>query len=171
MIFPISPIRTNPVFKKSIKASAVALLAMGAAIWLRSPWGKPLRHLVGPDLTAAVEHLLAGFSYTLLAASAFYLGTMILLGLVLRLGLALDPDPEAHLPFSSIVTLACVIGFGYLVYQGIWETRQAFVSVYGGPARGYVQHDQLFCDFAGVGLAIAWVQAIARGGSVRRQGD
>lgn len=163
MSFRVSPIRTNPAFKHSLKTSALAILAMSTAFWLRSPWGTPLRHLVGPNFTAAVEHLLTAFSIPLLLATAFYVGSMIFLWLGLRMGLSLSPDPESHVPFSSIVTVACVMGFGYLVYQGIWETRQAFVAVYDGPARGYIQHEQLLCDLAGVGFAVAWVRAIAKG--------
>lgn len=54
-----------------------------------------------------------------------------------------------------------ILSMSYLACALVWEYRQAFVSVYGGPPRGYFQYDQFIADTVGVVVAAFIVRRFA----------
>lgn len=57
---------------------------------------------------------------------------------------------------SSMLYRYCgtIISIAYFACALMWEHYQSYVSVYGGPPRGYVQYEQLLADAVGAVLAV-----------------
>jgi hypothetical protein len=58
---------------------------------------------------------------------------------------------------SNVLAHHCgaIISTTYFACAVAWESYQAYVSVYGGPPRGYLQYDQLLADAVGASYAVA----------------
>jgi hypothetical protein len=138
----------------------VSLLCALGAIALRCypPVREFVTGLIGAENRGLLEHSLAGVAVPLSLLSFLLLASS-------------DVPPTAAPRWHSLPGMKWLIAFAnlmvryaflvwsvvYVVLCVCFEITQAEQSVYGGPARGYLQYSQLLAD--GIGAAIAGVLA------------
>jgi len=135
------------------------LFALGAvALRCHPPVRELVTALIGAENRGLLEHVLAGIAVPLsLYSFAFLAG---------------GDGPQTTASWwrslramNGLIALSNLVArYAFLVWPAVYiilcvrfEIAQAEESVYGGPARGYVQYSQLLAD--GIGAAIAGVLA------------
>ena len=128
-----------------------------------------LTSLLGFEWRAVVEHFFASVGIPLVSAIAF---VVMWLGLEWgRYGIAnkfgwrvrwLSRHPHDVVPESAAAIVAAALGLAYIAASLLFELYQAECSVYGTPARGYLQGWQFFADAAGACLSFAFAAIYGR---------
>lgn len=159
-------------------ARILTLLSVGAAAIMAALW---LRYLQ-MDAQQAVTQVLGAKGRAVLEHGLSAVGLPLLLHMMLLVAVPSPANPglryagpvwlaenillrhmcqrlwAALLGVSSVLNRYCgaIISVVYCAYALRWEHYQAYVSVYGGPPRGYLQYDQLLADVIGAAFAV-WV--------------
>lgn len=153
-------------------ALTIALTSIASAVFLRACRGNFVRETVtqvlGYEQRAAAEHFFAGVGTPIAAALFFLTVTFILCWLSYHVCIRLRwtwarlaKHPTEVATIRDMPFIACIFGFGYVVLAALWECGQAYVGVYVGPSRGYIQWNQLCCDVGGAVVAVLLARGIA----------
>lgn len=156
---------------KAMAVLTIALTSIGIAVFLRACKGNYMREaitqMLGYEQRAAIEHLLAGVGVPLSVGVPCLAVTFVLclMSYWVCKQVQLTWPPLAKHP-SEVVTLKdlpLIVGIWSIVYAlaaVIWEWNQAYIGVYGGNPRGYVQWDQLCSDLGGAFIAFLFVRQV-----------
>lgn len=153
-------------------ALTVAFTSIASAVFLRAYRGNFVRETVtqvlGYEQRAAAEHFFAGVGTPIAAGLFFLTVTFILCWLsyhvCIRLrwtAARLAKHPTEVVTIRDLPFIVCIFAFGYVVLAVLWECGQAYVGVYGGLSRGYIQWNQLCCDVGGAVFAVLFARGIA----------
>ncbi|MCU6501961.1 hypothetical protein LPN04_29635 [Rugamonas sp. A1-17] len=122
------------------------------ALFLRLCHGNPVRQWVtlnfGFEGRALLEHFFAAIAIPLICATYMHLCFSWPSGRTVH-------SPSIHCRIVAWLSahvglvLATVFGFVYFSANLVFEWNQAFVSVYGASARGYIQWTQIGTNLAG----------------------
>lgn len=145
-------------------ALALSVACINSAVFLRGCKDNLLRKRVtntlGYEWRAAVEHLLSAIGIPLTVGVAF-LGFLLASCWVShvickRVGWTWKPiakHPREITSFEHLAIQVSIWSSGYVLAATTWEWSQAYIGVYGGAPRGYMQWEQLGFDLCGAFIA------------------
>lgn len=146
-------------------AAGLSATCLALAVFLRGYKENLLREnitlMLGYEWRAAVEHLLTAIGVPLALSISFLSLTVTLCWVsygACKLRCWTWPPFATHpreiATFELLAALVWILATVYVLLAIVWEWSQAYVGVYGGPPRLYLQWWQLCSDFMGASIAI-----------------
>jgi hypothetical protein len=150
----ISGLAAIPAERRLLYAAVVALLSALVLRFVPSGLREAATACLGADGRAVLEHALAGFGVPALLSMMLLPETFGMRPAQRSLQSRRRARVIARLDLvlRCLVPVVCVV---YLALSAHYEFGQAYISVNGGAARGYLQFGQLAGDAAG-----AWMTAL-----------
>ena len=156
-----------------------ALISVALACWLREGQGSQLHDSItlflGYKIRAFLEHFLIAFSVSQLPIFlmtfcwivdniwSFFKPKLILIFRLfdakIQVILALDDYCDRKTASVAAIFIGGLYFFLSLIFH---EAKQAFVSVKGGPPRGYIQLEQVSADLLGVIFGMIFLYIVTR---------